>query len=273
MGKKIFMGLFIALFVLVAGCGGKEAASIQGVSDLVGKSVGTVTPTVPPEKMKETITNYIGGEPNDVTFFNRYSDCVAAVLAGKVDGVLVPRFCVEYSVKRNSDLKMISAPPVKVNVVMAVRAEDEELKNNLDTAITALQENGTLKKLEDEWVTNLPADNEPAGAEIPKIEGARTLYVGVCGDYVPLDYIAADGRPAGYNVALLTEISKLENINLEFVSLESPARFAALDSKKIDLIFCNLEADTPALKAIKNKSWVATKPYFQSEVGCFLVRE
>jgi len=38
-------------------------------------------------------------------------------------------------------------------------------------------------------------NNEPANGELPKIAGARTVYVGVCGDYIPLDYIAANGRP------------------------------------------------------------------------------
>jgi ABC-type amino acid transport substrate-binding protein len=35
---------------------------------------------------------------------------------------------------------------------------------------------------------------------------------------VPLDYISANGQPAGFNVALLTEIGKLLKINIEFVA-------------------------------------------------------
>jgi ABC-type amino acid transport substrate-binding protein len=254
------------------GCS-EKAKKIGNATDLTGKVIGTVMPTVPTAKMEQSIANAIGGKPKEVRYFNRYSDCIMAVLGGKVDAALSPKFGAEYYAKRNSQLKMIAKKPVKVNVVMMLRSEDLLLKNDLDKTITTLQNNGTLKRLEDEWVTNLLVAKDPASQDLPKIAGAKTVYVGVCGDYVPLDYIAANGRPAGYNVALLTQIGKLLNINLEFVSIESQARFAALGSKKIDLIFCNLEANTPALQALKNNKWVASRPYFSSEAGCFVVKK
>ena len=264
--------LVVTAILALMGCSIKDG-KIENVGDLKGKVIGTVMPVVPTAKMEESIANAIGAQPKEVKYFNRYSDCVTAVLAGKVDAVLSPKFGAEYYAKRNNQLKMIAREPVNVNVVMMLRSEDKALKDDLDKAITTLQENGTLKRLEDELVTNLPVDKYPASQDIPKIKGAKTVYVGVCGDYVPLDYIAADGRPAGYNVALMTEIGKLLNINLEFVSIETQARFAALSSKKIDLIFCNLEANTAALQALKSNNWAATKPYFTSEAGCFLVKK
>lgn len=264
--------IFVTVFAFSA-CSKEKSVKIENASELIDKVIGTVTPPVTSRKVELSIANQIGGKPKEVRYFNRYPDVIMAVKSGKIDAALSPKFCADYFIKRNADLKMVSREPVKVNVVMAVRSEDSQLKDELDKAITALQENGTLKRLEDEWVTNLPVNNEPANGEIPKIAGARTVYVGVCGDYIPLDYIAANGRPAGYNVALLTEMGKLLKINFEFVSVETQARFAALNSKKIDLIFCNLDANTPGLQALKNKSWVATRPYFTSQVGCFLVKK
>ena len=273
MKKRWTWVLVIMAALVLTGCSSEKAGKIGNVADLKGKVIGTVTPVVPTAKMEMSIANAIGAQPKEVKYFNRYSDCVTAVLAGKVDAVLSPKFGAEYYAKRNNQLKMIAREPVKVNVVMMLRSEDQPLKNDLDKVITTLQDNGTLKRLEEEWVTNLPVDKEPVSKDLPKIAGAKTVYVGVCGDYVPLDYIAANGRPAGYNVALLTEIGKLLNINLEFVSVETQARFAALSSKKIDLVFCNLDANTAALQALKSNSWAATKPYFTSEAGCFLVKK
>lgn len=264
--------IFLTAFTLLA-CSKEKPVIIENASELQGKVIGTVTPPVTTREVELSIENQIGGKPKEVRYFNKYSDCIMAVKSGKIDAALSPKFCADYFIKRNADLKMVSKAPIKVNVVMAVRSEDSQLKNELDKAITILQENGTLKQLEDEWVTNLPVNNEPANREISKIAGARTVYVGVCGDYIPLDYIAANGRPAGYNVALLTEMGKLLKINFEFVPVETQARFAALNSKKIDIIFCNLDANTPGLQALKNKSWVATKPYFTSQVGGFLVKK
>jgi ABC-type amino acid transport substrate-binding protein len=273
MKKTLTWVLVLVMAVIIAGCNSGKSSQIENVSELQGKVIGTVQPTVSTKNMETTISKALGVQPKEVQYFHRYSDCVTGLVTGKVDAVFAPKFCAEYSVKRNSNLKIIAKEPYKVNVVMAVRSEDQQLKNDLDKTITSLQENGVLQRLEDEWITNLPVDNEPASEDIPKIDGAKTVYVGVCGDYVPLDYIAANGRPAGYSVALLTEIGKLLNINFEFVSVESQARFAALSSKKIDLIFCNLEANTSALQSLKNNNWIASKPYYTSESGTFLVKK
>jgi len=254
-------------------CGGGSPAKIEKVGDLKGKVVGSVTPPGTQKALEESVEKIIGAKQKEVQYFNRMSDCIMALQAGKVDAVLSPRFGADYFVKRNPALKIVASQPVTVSVVMALRSEDTQLKDDLDKAIATLQENGKLKSLEDEWVTNLPAANEPANKSADPIPGAKTVYVGVCGDYAPLDYIAANGRPAGFNVALLNELGQLLKVNFEFVSLESQARFTALSAKKIDLIFCNLDAKTPALMALQSKGWVATKPYFTSEVGCFLVRK
>lgn len=273
MKMKLALAVAAVAALALVGCSGEKAGKIESVPDLKGKVVGTVSPALPQQKLQESIANYIGDKPKQVTFYNRMSDCVAAILAGKVDAVFAPKFIAEYYAKKNNELKAIFKQTVPVNAIMALRSEDTQLRDDLDKAIVTLKDNGTLKRLETEWVTNLPASGEPASKEIAKIEGAKTVYVGVCGDYVPLDYVAANGRPAGFNVALLAEIGKLLNVNFEFVSLETPARFAALSAKKIDLIFCNLEGNSVALQALKNNNWIATKPYFSSEGGYFLVKK
>ncbi|MEN6325035.1 MAG: transporter substrate-binding domain-containing protein [Syntrophomonas sp.] len=263
--KRLVWLVIIMMMVTIAGCSSGSAAKIDKVSDLQGKVIGAADPGI--KVTDSLIAKITGVQPREVQSFTRFSDCVTALRTGKVDAVFMPKFCAEYSAKRNSDLKIISKDqPGKVSVVMCVRKDDQPLKEELDKAISALQKNGTLKLLADEWITNLPANNEPTSKEIPKIEGAKTVYVGVTGSLAPLDYIAADGRPAGYNVALLTEIGKLMNINFEFVSLEPRARFAALSSKKIDLIFCQL-AEAPI------ENCLITNPYFSSDGASFLVKK
>ena len=57
------------------------------------------------------------------------------------------------------------------------------------------------------------------------------------GDLPPLDYVAADGTPAGFNVALMNAIAEKQNVNFTFVQVEADARLSALSSGKIDVIF------------------------------------
>ena len=72
---------------------------------------------------------------------------------------------------------------------------------------------------------------------MPVIEGAQTLKVAVTGSLPPMDYVAADGSPAGFNTALLAEISNRIGKNIELVVVDSVGRAAALASGTVDAVF------------------------------------
>ncbi len=73
--------------------------------------------------------------------------------------------------------------------------------------------------------------------EIPKIEGAETIRVGVTGDLPPIDYVDEAGIPAGFNTAVLAEISRRTGKNIELVSIDSGARSLALSQGNVDVVF------------------------------------
>lgn len=272
--KKTSVLFLIAIMAIgLAGCTGKKSEQINYSLDLEGKVIGLVTPWEPAEVAESLIIRVIGAEQKEVKYFNRQSDITTALIAGKIDGAPVLKIVADYSVKRNEKLKIVEANQIMIcSIIMFLRSEEKTFKYELDSAITILQDNGVIKQLEDKWITNLPATDEPSNKEMPKIEGARTVYVGVSGDVTPLDYIAADGKPAGYNVALLTEIGKLLNINFELVSIETQAKITALGSKKIDLIFCQININDQVNSKAGDK-FIGTKPYFVDEGMCFLVRK
>jgi len=266
----------IAVMVIaLTGCNGSKTGKLNTVSDLKGKVIGMINTSPSIKGIELMVSNSLGAAPKEVIIFNSTSDVVTAVLTEKIDAGLRPKFVTDYYAKRNSDLKVI-APVKKVEgvIFMALRSEDQQLRNDLDKAITELQENGVLKALEEQWITNLPISTEPSNTEIAKINSTKTVYVGVSGDFAPIDYIAANGRPAGFNVALLSEIGKILNINIEFVSIASQARFLALSSKKLDVIFCNLESKDVAFSLeYRNNNWISTKPYYTYVGGYFLVKK
>ena len=67
--------------------------------------------------------------------------------------------------------------------------------------------------------------------------GADTIKVAVTGDLPPIDFVLADGRPAGFNTAVLAEIGKRLRLNIELLNIDSGARAAALASGRADVIF------------------------------------
>ena len=272
MKSKSRFFLVALTMLLLGGCGGAPTKRMNDISDLKEKVIGMLAVNLDLKGIEQLVTFYTG-PVKEIILFNRTSDEVAAVLNGKIDAFMANDLTINYYAERNPKLKMI-IPGKKVEgvVFMRVRSEDTRLKAELDSAINILHENGILKSLEEKWVTNLPTSNEPLHTNIPKIEGAKTIYIGVAGDYPPLDYIGADGRPAGYNVAALTEISKILKINFEFVSIETLARFAALGSKKIDVIFCNVHSISKLSDELSNKNLISTIPYCNFLGGYFLVK-
>ncbi|MEN6327714.1 MAG: transporter substrate-binding domain-containing protein [Syntrophomonas sp.] len=265
--------LMMTLTVILAGCSSGKTAKIEKYSDLQGKVIGVVSSPASNESLAKILSKYlIGADPKEVIGFDRASDCNTAIIAGKIDATPVAKYEADYIVKRNSDLAIVEAKQkLPTNIVMVLRGEEKGLKEDLDKAFATLQENGTLALLEDKWITNLPATGEPSKTETALIAGAKTVYVGVTGAYAPLDYIGTDGKPAGYNVALLTEVGKLLNINFQFVSIEPSARYSALESKKIDMIFCQIYNNEMA--SLFTGKYIMTNPYFTDKELCFLVRK
>jgi ABC-type amino acid transport substrate-binding protein len=276
MNRTTWMYILALVLMIMAGCGSNESKPYETASDLRGKILGGINTGTSEKNWREMAAKLIGGEPKEVLLFDRTLDAIAALKSGKIDGAPTYQFCADYIVKRNPLLKSVPIPGAVIEgeFIMVVRSEDQQLKQDLDKAITALQQNGTLKSLEEQWITNLPVANEMSNAPLPKNEKQKTIYVGVSGDYVPLDYISAEGHPSGYNVAIFNEMAKLIPVNFEFVSIETQARFAALSSKKIDVIFVHAQSkNTNFYDEFKNNKWLPTLPYYTYKGGCIVVKK
>ena len=113
----------------------------------------------------------------------------------------------------------------------------EALRDEFNTAIAAIKEDGTMAKLTAEYIDGVIEGKAIAPIEIAKIDGAETIKVAITGCLPPMDYIAPDGTPAGFNTALLAEISKRIGKNIELVQVDSIGRAPALASGTVDVVF------------------------------------
>ncbi|MDD2647354.1 MAG: transporter substrate-binding domain-containing protein [Eubacteriales bacterium] len=120
---------------------------------------------------------------------------------------------------------------------------------SVNTAIADMHTDGTLGALWNSNVAELGINDEPVAVVPAVIEGAQTVRVGVSGDIPPLDYTSVDGKPAGYNTAVLAEIAKRAGFNVEFVYMETGARFTALSTGRIDLFFWQLGFERDVLSS------------------------
>ena len=118
-----------------------------------------------------------------------------------------------------------------------LREDDTALRDEFNQAIAAMKEEGLFDKLMNEQFDAVREGKPLEAAEIPAIDGTAVIKVAVTGDLPPMDYIDEEGKPAGFNTAVLAEISKRIGRNIELVSVESGARALALSSGTVDVVF------------------------------------
>ena len=112
----------------------------------------------------------------------------------------------------------------------------KEIFDILDGALREMKADGTIDRLiENELRAYIETDAEPK--DLPHFEGAQTIRIAVTGDVPPMDFITASGKPAGFNIALLSEIANRAKVNFELVQMDGGARPLALATGKIDASF------------------------------------
>jgi ABC-type amino acid transport substrate-binding protein len=274
MNARILTPTIAIILLVLAGCVGSDI-KFNSFEALGGKTIGVVSVGASAPKQASLVKRYINADPGKILEYSRRSDAIMALLSGKADAVACPVFVAEYYAKRNGSLKVIETnEKIPYKVVMVLGKDNEGLRTELNQAIGMIGETGRLQSLENEWITNLPLNGEPANIGQVNSAGARAVRVGISGDFPPLDYIAADGRPAGFNVAFMSEIGTQLDIRFEFVSVEAAARFTALASGKIDVIFFHFKSENaPDLFDLDADKWITTNPYYEYLGDYFLVKK
>ena len=242
--KKIFTAAICAFALLMTGCGGnsdskpaptKEKSTIGVIMHL------NASETEYNELMKKLEKSYRPSKANlgaEYKYFGKMNDMQMALDAGQIDMLSTYQNVANYMLQRNSDKEILpSEKNLSDSFCFAMREGDKMLQRDLNKAIKEMSNDGTLSKLTREYIIDLKHGAEPHAVQITQIDGADTIKVAVTGDLPPFDMILADGTPAGFSTAVLAEISRRINKNIELVSVDSASRAAILSSNGADVVF------------------------------------
>lgn len=172
----------------------------------------------------------------ETRFFGSLNEMLLALDAGLIDGACMPELTAKYLLARNEDLRagMFEFSNVKERYYLGFY-NNAKLRDRVNEALSDMKADGTLYRLQEEYLANLETDPAPAAFEA--FDGAETIRVAVTGDLPPMDYTAENGSPAGFNTALLSELGKRLKVNVEIMNIESSARTLSLTSGVADVIF------------------------------------
>lgn len=178
----------------------------------------------------------------ETRFFGSLNEMLMALNAGLIDGACMPEITAKYLLARNAAFRaaMLEFGNVKERYYLGFY-NNASLRDRVNEALRAMKADGTLYALREAYLSDLSADGAPA--EFETFEGAETVRVGVTGDLPPIDYVAENGAPTGFNTALLSELGKRLQVNIEILHIESSARTMSLTSGVADIIFWYLYGD------------------------------
>lgn len=205
--KKIFMAALLLVTMIFTGCGGGSDNKDNSAAQDSEVKLGMITHLNANERTMAEIYNKVLAETKiklstyKVTYYDNLNSMEMGIESGSVDQISLYTVVAKYILANNDKFELFGDDQAFKDLAdsfcFAMRKED-----------TALKADGTLDKLVKEYTTDVDNGQAPPAIEIPKTDGAETIKFGVTGDLPPLDYVSADGTPAGFNTAMLAEVAK-----------------------------------------------------------------
>lgn len=233
---RILAFLFALCLSLPAIAAGEDTSPLQKYGNIGRLSKLNITEDQLNDVLKDIMTNSICDR---YVFYDSITDMIMALNIGDIAVLETDQNTVRYIVSRNDQI--VDRPPYMNpnNLVfcMLLREEDTELRDQISACIAGMTEDGTIEALRQSYIEDVIAGEEPGAIEPQAFPGARTIRVAVTGDRPPMDYISAGGQPIGFNTAMITEVAKRLNMNVELVNVTCQARGIALATNLCDIVF------------------------------------
>ena len=262
---KKFLPLVLIVALIITGCGFGEEKSLK---------IGTVKYLNVTEDMLNQILidnrPYLKDRKHEYIAFENLNAMVAGLKSGQVDEISIYRTVALYLANVNSDVEWeISEPGISDMFCCALKDNNADLKKEFDGAILSMSKDGRLAKIVKTYLDDSEHGQIPDAVELPTFYGKPTIKIAVTGDLPLMDYIRPDGQPAGFNTAVLAEISRTIEKNFVLVQIDSGARAAALSSGLVDVIFWAVspksETKLPA-NFDTPEGMILTAPYFSDDI-------
>ena len=273
--RKIFAVMLMCIFsaAILTGCGEEKKVEAPATSEF---KIGMLAHMNATEKNFDNFIQKISETFNfkmssyDPIFFDNLSSMQMALESGQINAISTYKCVADYLIAKNPKLEI--ADNDALNFVdafcFALREGDKDLIGMVNKAIVEMRDDGTLDELNKKYVANFKTNEEISAVEIQNISGANTIKVAVTGDLPPLDFIDAEGKAAGFNTAVLAELSRKIGRNIELVQIDSGARAAALNSGRVDIVFWAIVPVSEIIpsNADKPAGVELTTPYYRGRI-------
>lgn len=243
MKKLISMVLASALALSLAACGNDDQSKvvINGPEDLAGKKIGV--------QLGTTGDIYISDEFGDenIDRYNKGFEAVQALLQGKVDAVVIDDQPAKAFVEKSKGLKILDTEYAVEDYAMAIKKENTELLDKVNTAIAELKADGTLQLIVDYYINDEEGATRYTSPEGIKYSG--TLVMATNAEFEPYEFYEG-GVIVGIDADFALAIADKLGMKLVIEDMAFDSIIAAVQGGKADFGLAGMTVTEDRLKQI-----------------------
>jgi len=204
--KKIFF-LTVLLFipVLLLGCS-RHPNEVNSPEDVSGRVIGALagTPSL-----------RIADELGVARPFYSTSDMMSELRAGLIDCAIMESTTASELVSNTSGVRILSEPIMEYELRFAIPMENTGLLNAVNTALDALDRNGTLRGIANKYFSR----GNFTYQEPEDIEGTRSgeLTIALPSDSPPFSFKDDEGRLIGMDIEVAIAVSDFLEVDLRVI--------------------------------------------------------
>lgn len=211
------------------GNGNGTAKPIRSLGDLNGKRLGVIVGTILDNTVNEVL------DFTDISYYDDTETTLEALFAGEIDAYVDDQHVMRYLASRDPRLRLLPDVLMHDNYGFAMRYGEEELYDQVNTALKAIITDGTLKEMESRWL-DAKDEAERVIPDLPEQKTGRFLTLGVSPVSAPFVYAKPDGEIVGLDIELMQRLARRINRRLVVVSMDFGSLIASLQVGEVDII-------------------------------------
>ena len=228
MKKRLFAFLMTLLLLLPIGAGARADSDAPAWQAYNGKRLGVLV-----GPLMEGIASDCFPD-SEVLILNSYPDCIAALLAGKIDAYIGDEAGIKAVHAEQPQIDYIHERITNEDYCFAFRKDDPEsaaLCEALNAFLAKCRADGTLQEIDEIW---FGVDEARKLVDMSDLSGENgTIRVVTTAEDMPFSYIK-DGKNVGYDIDLIVRFCREAGYALELDSVDFSACIPAVQSGKYD---------------------------------------
>jgi len=262
--SKLIIVVFVSLLIgaLSIGCVGNDNKTDADKEYVIGVTLGT---TYEQEAAKFSKVKEVKPYKDDNLTLQELS-------TGRVDGVITDRLVGLIGIKEGGykNLKLAGDLIYKETIAVAIKQEDDSLRQAINEALAEIIEDGTYSELSKkyfnrdilegvEYQKTFPDDQPADDGSLERVKKAGEITFAMSGGYPPFNYFTEDDKLTGFDVEIGKEVAERLGVEYKPVTTDWSGILEGLRSGRYDGIFGSMAVNDDRLEVVD-----FTDPYYFS---------